>query len=45
METELLTALTNLRDTALTIIILLPAIGIGLFLLKEAFGVDRWKLW
>jgi hypothetical protein len=44
METELLTALTRLQDTALAIVILLPAVGVGLFMLKGAFGLDRWRL-
>lgn len=43
MELELLTTLANLRNTALTILILMPAVGLGLFLLKEAFGFDRWR--
>lgn len=45
MELELANTLTHLRDTALTLIVLLPAVGVGLFLLKEAFGLDRWRLW
>lgn len=45
MELELATALTNLRDTAVTIIVLLPAVGIGLFALKGLTGLDHWRLW
>jgi hypothetical protein len=43
MELELLNTLTHMKDTALAILILMPAIGLGLFLLKEAFGLDRWR--
>lgn len=34
METELLASLTNLRDTALIILALLPGIAVALFVLK-----------
>ena len=34
METELLLPLIRLRETAETILILMPAIGVGLFVLK-----------
>ncbi len=44
MELELVNSLERLKDTALTILILMPAVGVGLFLLKEAFGLDRWRL-
>lgn len=44
METELLNTFTHLRDTAVTLLVLLPAVGLGLFALKEAFGLDRWDL-
>jgi hypothetical protein len=45
METELLTALTRLQDTAEAILVLLPAVGIGLFVLKGLTGLDHWRLW
>jgi type III secretory pathway component EscS len=40
MELELVTALTNLRDTALTIAVLLPAVGVALFALKAWMETD-----
>jgi hypothetical protein len=34
MELELATTLANMRDTALTIVALMPGIAVGLFALK-----------
>ena len=43
MELELLATFTRLQDTALTLVILMPAIGLGLFVLKGLTGLDRWR--
>lgn len=41
METELMASLTRLRDTAEAIALLLPAVGVGLLVLRELLG-RRW---
>jgi hypothetical protein len=38
METDLLTPLIRLRETAELILILVPAAGVGLLVLREIFG-------
>jgi hypothetical protein len=44
MEAELLSSIARLQDLAVTLVILMPAVGVGVFVLKGAFGLDRWRL-
>ena len=45
MELELATAIANVQQTAEALLVLVPAVGVGLLLLRGAFGLDRWRLW